>query len=208
MVVIGGSMDIASAIDPALAFALPVGNNGHRSWYARGGLSLDFYETVEVSIDVGYTSFNSKKHKNSYVPSNVYQSGIFPCKANLCIKPGSNFDFGLGFNSYHFLAGTNQPLDALSFYFQYRYMYHQEDQITIDQNSTDCNATTYTTAQLAMFKPEQLENVSSFSVQVFNIGLNYDISPNMLIGFGVQIPYKRKGAFRSTTVAGSIEFTF
>ncbi|MBT4856408.1 hypothetical protein HOM50_01020 [bacterium] len=207
MFVIGGSLNVAKSTAPNVAFAIPAGNNGHNSWYVRGGLSLDFYETVNFSFAAGYTAFNSKKYKRA-VPSDLYQSGIFPCQVDICRKPGSNYDCSIGFNSYHFLAGSDSPLDSLSFYFQYRYMSHQKDTFSLAQDSSSCNATTYTAAQLALFMPGQLDCVSGFSVQVFNIGFNYDISPNMLLGFGAQIPYKRKGAFRSTTYAGSFEFTF
>ncbi|HJM69180.1 MAG TPA: hypothetical protein QGF02_04500 [Candidatus Babeliales bacterium] len=208
MVVLGGSLDIAKPIDTAKAFAIPAGNNGHRSWYIRGGFSFDFYETINLSLAAGYTAFNSKSYNNVFVPSTEAQSSIFPCKVSVCKNPGSNFDYSIGFNAYHFLAGSNQPLDKLSFYFQYRYMCHQEDTITLNQDSKDCNSSTYTAENLAMFLPNNLECVSGFSMQVFNIGFNYDISPNMLIGFAAQIPYKRKGAFRSTTLLGSLEFTF
>ena len=208
MMVLGGSLDIAKPVDPSKAFAIPAGNNGHRSWYVRGGFSFDFYETINLSVAAGYTAFNSKNFNNVFVPSSQAQSSIFPCKVSICKKPGSNFDSSIGFNSYHFLAGTNSPLDKLSFYFQYRYMSHQTDTITLNQDSADCNSSTYTAEELALFLPNHLECVSGFSVQVFNIGFNYDISPNMLIGFAAQIPYKRKGAFRSTTLLGSMEFTF
>lgn len=207
-VLVGGSIDIAKARDPRKAFSIPSGNNGHRSWYVRAGFALDFFETLEISTAVGYTSFNSKTHNDVYVPNTLYQSSVFPCRANVCVRPGSNFDWGIALYSHHFLAGSHSALDYLSFYLQYRYMSHQEDKYSVLQDSTNCDATSYTSEQLAMFIPQQLNCVSGFSMQVFNLGFNYDISPNMMIGFGAQVPYKRRGSFRSTTLIGTLEFTF
>jgi hypothetical protein len=240
MITFGGSLNLSKATDPADAFAVPVGNNGHNSWYVRGGIALDFFETVEIAADIGFTGFNSRKVSNMFIPNtnpdftrvpythdpaytespqteyptaypsgtNTFQSGIFPCRISACVTPGRNFDFGLSFNAYRFMFGAGRPLDRLSFYLQYRYVTHQQDEIKTVQEAACCDTTNYIEGIIERFMPEAISCRSGFTVQVFNFGFNYDISPNIVLNFGAQTPFKRKGAFRSTTLLGGLEMTF
>ena len=96
------------------------------------------------------------------------------------IKPGFNWHFGLKMAAYHFY-------DRLSFYFQYLYIHHEEDEITLCKPDP-------------AFVPEVLENKSCWKSQMINVGFAYDISPNITFGFLWQTPTVQRNAYRPTTL--------
>jgi hypothetical protein len=85
-------------------------------------------------------------------------------------------------NVYNFMGN-------LSFFFQYVLVIHKEDKICLDCSNDDC-----------AFMPEILENLSAFRVQVANIGFNYEIAPQISLGFLWQAPLSQYNAYRSTTI--------
>jgi len=177
---------------PSQLFSLPHGNNGHWAWGIDGGLSLNFVETVELVFEAGFTEFIKKIECNVPVPTNNFQVGILPRKANLCVKPGTNWLFGATLNAYNFL-------DRLSVWVQYVMINHGEDCFKVvktnDPNPANIDVCT------------MICNSKWFS-SVCNVSLNYDISPNLSLGFLWQAPVKRRNAYRATTIMGSVVATF
>lgn len=186
--VLSGSAATGTQKDPNVAFALSSGNNNHNAVGFTAGLSLDFIDTVAISAEGGFTHFFSKDFCNYRVPNSLCQSGIYPFTTDVCISPGHNWHFAATMNAYHFI-------DRLSFYFQYVIVQHQRDSISIK----NCDPA---------FKPEVLENISDWKVQMANIGLNYDVSPNISIGFLWQAPLQQQRVFRNTTVMFSFNATY
>jgi len=185
---VGATLASGKERDPLRAFALSHGNNGHNAISALGGINLDFTETIEIGMEAGGTHFFDNSFNNYPVPTSCLQSGIYPFTTGVTISPGFNWHFGLKLNAHHFL-------DKLSFYFQWIIMEHMKDEVCI------ANADT-------AFKHEVLECRSPWKAQVINTALNYDISPNIALGFLWQAPVCQRNVFRSTTVMLGLNFTF
>lgn len=174
--------------DPARAFGLAFGNNGHKALGVKGGIDLDFTETIELGWELGFVHFWDHCFNNYFVPTSDLQQGIFPFKTTVSINPGFNWHFGLHMQAHHFL-------EHLSFYGQWVIMEHMNDKITV------CNGDT-------TFKPAVLEKKSGFKAQVFNSALNYDISPNIGLGILWQAPLSQRNVFRSSTVMFGLNLIF
>jgi hypothetical protein len=185
---LGGSLAAAKKINPSAAFALSTGNNDHNAVGFTGGINFDFASTLEFGAEVGVTHFFSRDFCNVPVPNNEFQSGIYPFKTDINVQPGLNWHFAGKIAAYHFM-------ECLSFWFQYVIMEHQHDKICLKQADP-------------AFKPRVLEERSHFQAKFVNSALNYDISPNIAVGFLWQAPIGQKNSYRSTTVVLSIIGTF
>lgn len=180
----GGSVPTGPDRNSNCAFALPFGNNGHGSMGASGGFNIDFTETIEVGFDFGITGFFPRNFCNYRVPNQVpnkkCQVAISPFTTNVRICPGFNWTFGAKLFAYQFL-------DRLSFWGQYMLLHHEQDKVSLQTPDP-------------AFAPEILEEMSSFKVQMANLGFYYDISPNISLGFFWQAPLNQRNAYKSTTV--------
>ena len=58
------------------------------------------------------------------------------------------------------------------------------------------------------FLPKVLEQTTSFKTKLGNVAFNYDISPNIGLGFLWQIPFSQRNAYRSSTLMAGINITF
>jgi len=169
-------------------FSLPFGNNGHNAIGIRGGLVIDFTETVELGFEAGVTHFFKKSFNCYRVPNSIHQSGIYPFTTAVTVCPGLNCFGGFKLATYHFLGN-------LSTFFQYTIVCHRDDQISLCKPDP-------------VFQPCLLERKSCWKTQMANIGFNYDISPNISLGFLWQAPLSRKRAYRSNTVMFGFNATY
>jgi hypothetical protein len=181
-------------------FSLGAGNNHHTSAGFTTGFSIDFVETVEIAFEAGLTSFFRHTHNNYPVPTNGLQAGMFPRLATVEIKPGSNWHFGATLNAYYFL-------DRLSVFAQYLFINHDPDCFSV-QAINPLLTSIPDTDTPANILAGKLREESKWEVQVINVGANYDIAPQCALGFIWQAPLSRRNAYRSTTIMGSIVFTF
>ena len=162
------------------AFSIPFGNNGHNAINFTSGINLDFKKTIEMGFEWGITHFLPKKFNKYRVPTSELQSGIFPFATSVRVSPGFSWHWGLKMNARHFV-------DKLSIYFQWVVLEHKDDNIEIlDKDPA--------------FLPDVLKKRSTWKSQVANIGLNYDISENISLGFFWQAPLSQRNSYRSTTV--------
>ena len=194
----GFSAAVGDKKKTAEAFGLPFGNNEHNSAGLTAGINIDFTETIEIGGEVGFTHFFDKHFRDFPVPTSKLQQGIFPFKTNVKVSPGHNWHFGLKMSAHHFL-------DKLSFYFQWVILEHKNDRITI--NGCD-NDKTVIDDCTTVFKPSVLENISGWKSQMITTALNYDISPNISIGFLWQAPVSQRNVFRSTTIMFGLNLVY
>lgn len=187
-IVLSGSVSPGKKVHPNQFFALPFGNNGHNAVGFTTGLSLDFLDTIEIACEVGGTHFSGRTIPCMRMPNNMYQKTLFPFTTDVRLHPGMNWNFAAKIGAYHFLHN-------LSAYFQFMMINHEQDSYKI----VNCDPA---------FTPEALKRVSPWKVKVANIGFNYDISPNISLGFFWQAPLSQRNAYRSTTVMGSFNATF
>jgi hypothetical protein len=184
---VSGSASPGKRQDPFMLFALPFGNNTHPSVGLTGGINFNFLETIEIGGEVGYTHFFSKSQCMP-IPNSKFQTNLFPFSTNVSIQPGDSWYFGARLAAYHFI-------DKLSMYFEWFVLDHQEDHICLKNPDP-------------AFLPEVLECTTSFKVKLGNAGFNYDLSPNIGVGFLWQIPFSQRNAYRSSTLMGGFNVTF
>ena len=151
------------------AFYVPFGNNDHSGIGFTAGLDVDFVESIEVGAEVGVTYFFKRNFEKYRVPTSEFQSGIFPFTTDVSIHPGINWHFGAKIAAYHFL-------ERLSGWMQYIQMEHKPDDIQLRKCEDE-----------GIFLPTVLECLSSFKAKFIDVGLNYDISPNIGLGLFWQI---------------------
>ena len=189
---LGGTIGIAKAKKPNVAFSLPFGNNGHSSLGGAVGINFDFIETIEIGAEAGITHFFSRDICDFRIPNGVptreCQLGIYPFTTDVRVDPGLNWHFGAKMQAYHFL-------DRLSVYIQYLLIHHENDTITLKKPDP-------------AFRPKILEKSSYWTAQIANIGFNYDISPSMSLGVLWQAPLSQRNAYRTSTVLFSFSGTY
>lgn len=161
-------------------FAVSFGSNDHNAVGASAGFNIDFPASIEFGCEVGLTHFFAKEFCKMPVPTSCLQSGLYPFCTNVRVEPGRNWNFCAKMSAYHFL-------ERLSFYFQYVLVQHDNDSICL--KTKDC-----------AFKPELLEEKSNWKSQVANVAFNYDISPNIGLGFLWQTPLAQNNAYRSSSI--------
>ncbi len=198
-------------------FALPFGNDGHWSYGGRAGVTFDFVDAFEIGGDWGITGFAPKVHTKFPAPTNELQSGVFPELTTMRVQPGFNWHFAAYLNAYRFL-------DRFSAYVQYMVINHDKDDF--DVVSIDERPTRGSSSEGIMVVPhkknhhkhherhkrriltKKLHNESEFRIHIINGALNYEISPNIMLGIVWQIPLFQQNGYRSTTVLGSFNIFF
>ena len=186
-VLAGASASPSKMEDQFNFFAAPFGNNGHSSVGFTTGLNLDFLETIEIGGEIGYTHFFNRRYCRP-VPNNEFQMNLYPFSTQVDVSPGDNWYFCARLAAYHFV-------DKLSMYFEWYVLDHDKDSICLVNPDP-------------AFVPCVLECESSWKVKVANAGFNYDLSPNIGVGFLWQIPLSQRNAYRSSTIMASFNVTF
>ncbi len=203
-IALGGTFATADTKNPCDLLALPFGNNGHSAIRARGGFSFDFYETLQLNFEAGGTFFRDRKFCCQPIPNNCYQNFLYPFQTDIMYCPGNNWHTVLGIYARNFLSQWSAS-------FNYIFVSHEKDCIELQCNNYAAGpeATQSTCRQdIHPFKPSVLECNSEWSVQVFDASLTYNISPDFTLGVLLQIPIKRKNAYRSSTYMGSLYMSF
>lgn len=185
---IKASFPASKKICPNQVFAVSAGNDGHYAVGASCGMSGEFATSIEIGWEFGYTHFFAKDVCKMPMPTSCFQQGIYPFCTDANVQPGANWNFGAKMSTYHFL-------ERLSFFFQYMLVIHEKDCI----KPLVCDPA---------FLPKKLEDTTIFKTQVANIGFNYDISPNIGLGFLWQAPLQQQISFRATTLMFGFNATF
>lgn len=183
--------------DPRLAFSVPIGNNNHVSAGINAGFTLDFLDTIDLSFHAGFTRFFKRNFCNVRLPTHPKESGIFPYKADVEIRPGTTYHFGAGIHAYHFL-------DNLSVWSEWQYISHREDRIKVCRSFIPEDSIYFEKG----FLVDLAECLTKWEVHFITTGFNYDLSPFLSTGILWQAPVKQRNAYRSGTVLGTITFTY
>jgi hypothetical protein len=217
----GVAAPMSKQIKASKIFGVPFANNGHPSVGACGGFTLDFLDSVDIAVEGGVTYFFNQKYCNFPLPTNEFEFGIFPYRADYDLRPGLTWDFAATMNAYQFLG-------RLSFWIQYMFISHAHDKIELCRSlipeqsaySPEFNpAISPFLVQPSLetnrgFLIERAECLTKWEVQYFTMAFNYDIAPHINIGVLWQAPFSssflfgRRNAPRSSTVLASINMTY
>ena len=184
---IGGTFATAPVRDEDVLFSLPLGNNGHNALHASGGFTLDFKDSIELSIDGGITKFMDRT-ATYRVPTSLYQSVLFPYKADMIVSPGSTIHMNIGMHAYHFL-------DKVSCFCLYTYASHKRDTATL-------------TTPNSIFYANRWADDTAWKVQMAHVGFSYDLAPNLNFGLVWQMPITQRAAYKANTLQFSAVVTF
>lgn len=197
---VGGSYAISKPRDVCQLTSTPFGDNGHSAARFRGGLTFDFYDSIQLSFEGGITAFKSRTYCNYPTPTNPYQYPIYPFTTSVRVSPGNNWHAALGMFAQNFWYNWTSG-------FTYIFVSHDKDCITtLGTNNAAGPVGSAATCRgdLHPFTTEPLICKSEWSVQVFNASLGYVIAPNFSLNFMMQIPITRRNCYRSSTFMGSI----
>ena len=167
--------------------SLPFGNNGHFGGTLEAGLALAFNDTIEVFGVAAITQYSTLT-KTMRVPTNLYQSGLYPYKTSVKVTPSNSYEGSFGLNAHYFV-------DRLSGYVQVAYAGHEQDTIELVQNDP-------------AYDVARLEQDTEWKYGAVNVGLNYDLSPNVSLGGACQLPMGRKGTYLTNTFMFGMTGTF
>lgn len=186
------------------AFSLDTGNGGFYGLTFEGSLGFDFPKMVQLNLGGGAVVFMTKELSNYRVPSTnltgatesgaVNQRGFYPWKTNIKKSPGITWYANASLKA----EGYN---GVMSLYFDYIYAYHEKDAISL-RESTPTRATAFGPGVA------RLEEESCWKNQLFNIGLDYRVTKNLLFGCAVQAPISGVKVFKATTILGSMTLLF
>lgn len=185
-----GSVFLGKVMPTNRVLAAPFGNNGHSSIAFTTGFHIDFNETVEIGFYGGITHFSKRRVNKYHLPNHETQSGVFPFATDVDIRPGNNHSFNISLHAYRFI-------DKLSAYVDFTFVNHDADHITLIDSSLE-----------DVFRVCQRACLTKFTSQFLTTAGNYEISPNISLGFAVQWPLQQRNAYRSTTVLGTLNMAF
>lgn len=185
-------------------FAVPTGNNGHASVSVLAGFTLDFLDTLDLSFAGGFSHFFKQDYCNYPLPTNKFESGIYPYTADVKLRPGTTWNANIGMHAWHFLPN-------LSVWAEYQIISHAEDDIEVCRSFIPDDSI-YSPNNLATrgkgFLVDLAECRSKWESHMFTVGFNYDLSDHLSAGLLWQIPVKQRNVYRSNTVLGTLTVRF
>ena len=178
-------------------FAVPTGNNGHASVSALGGFTLDFLDTIDLTFAGGFSYFFRQEYCNFPLPTNKFESGIFPYTADITLRPGVTWHANIGMHAWHFLPN-------LSIWAEYEIISHAEDKIKVCRSFIPDDSIYSPNKRGKGFLVDLAECRSKWESHMFSVGFNYDLSDHLSAGIAWQIPVKQRNVYRSGTVLGTL----
>ena len=190
--------------DRMRALAVTFGNDGHSSAGFTAGFHIDFIETVEIGFHGGITHFMARDVDNYRLPTDATQIGVFPFSTNVRLQPGNNHHFSVMLHAYRFVG-------KLSAHAEFTFVNHDEDSITIRTKDIKSGGIANNEAlqeDCTKFRVKQQECLTKFTSSFLTTAANYEISPNLSLGFSAQWPIQQRNAYRSTTILGTLKGVF
>lgn len=196
---IGAWLPTGKIRDQNKAFSIDTGNGGFYGLTFEGSIAFDFPKIIQTSFGGGALVSFEKDLVNYRVPSAngknpIKQSGFYPWRTSVANRPGTTWYANASFKADGFS-------DALSLYCDYLYTYHQTDSFSLkEMNDT----------RAAAFKPglHHLKKTSSWKSQLVNVGLGYKVNNNLAFGGALQSMIGGVRVFKTTTIMGSVTFTW
>lgn len=197
---LGTWLPTGSTIDQNNAFSLPVGNDGFAGVTLEAALHFGFPDPFikdsEASMVIGFggaiTLFDSRTLENYRVPSSIHQSTLFPWQTTVKRRLGTTWNLYASLIAYEFIKG-------LSFFANYIFVRHERDSFSLQEQNK---------ARADFFRVGVLEDISLWYAQYFYSGLRYAITKNLAFGLGVQSQITGSRVYRTTTVLGTVNFSF
>ena len=184
---------------PDFGLRIPTTNDGFWGVTVEGGLNFSFPGTIVLGFGGGATFYESRVLHAERVPSSRTQSVIYPWKTDIKREPGTSWNAHIDFASYNFI-------DNFSFFFNYVYTKHEQDRVYV--LCKNCTEPDENGQSQQLFFPEKLEEESEWDSQMAYFALEYEITDQLFMGVGVQLPIAGRRIYKISTIMGSIRFHF
>lgn len=190
-ITVGATFPTGSVKDERSLFSVSTGNNGHFGLLLRADCCIEFSAGTGFDVGGDILFLNKKNEKNVRIPTSWSQSGIYPWQIDIERQPGITWSLHAGMIGKYFM-------DSVSCFINYVYTSHEKDKIEVDKADS----------RYAAFVPEKSEKESSWEAQMVNFGFDYEVTPELAIGFGAQVPLTGARILRTTTLMGTLRLVF
>ncbi len=168
---------------------ISLGSDGFYGVTGQAEISFDFPGTLHVGVGGSGTYFNEDAIGSQFVPTSIYQVGIYPWRATVTKRPGALWKAYATVRAVRFI-------DSLSCFVNYTYVAHEKDTIAI------------TGANSAQFVGSKLAADGAYNGQIGQIGFEYEVTPSLRFGFTLQSVFAGSRIWKTTTFAGSLSFIY
>lgn len=186
------------ATDPRYLFRIPVGNDEHIGICIDGAINLDFKDMITFNIGVGATIFDKKAFNRFPIKNHPKQQGIIPWTAAVERKLGDTLCARAGMVANNFIEGA-------SAFFEYTYVTHREDKITIVSADLKSLHTTNRDALNAFL--DQVRE-TAWSCQELHCGMTYQVTQNFELGASFKAHVKGENVPKVKTIMASMRIAF
>lgn len=170
-------------------FDISLGNDGFYGFTGHAEVSFDFPGMVKVGMGAAVTLFNDDSIGKQFVPTSEHQATLYPWQTTVTKRPGALWKAFATLTAPHFV-------DYLSCYMSYILTAHEADTITV----SGLNKT--------LFLHEKLGEDGQYNSHAAHIGFEYEVTPALRFGGGLQAVFGGKKIWQTTTVGGSLSFVF
>lgn len=170
-------------------FDISLGNDGFYGFTGHAEVSFDFPGMVKVGMGAAVTLFNDDSTGKQFVPTSEHQATLYPWQTTVTKRPGTLWKAFATLTAPHFV-------DYLSCYMSYILTAHEADTITV----SGLNKT--------LFLHEKLGEDGQYNSHAAHIGFEYEVTPALRFGGGLQAVFGGKKIWQTTTVGGSLSFVF
>lgn len=170
-------------------FDIAIGNDGFYGFTGLAEVSFDFPGMIKAGFGGSVTVFNEDAIGSQFAPTSEHQQTLFPWQATVTKRPGALWKVYGTVKAHNFI-------DYLSCYMSY---------VIVSRDKSD---NTFTGANKAEFKKEQYDEIDKFGAQLMHLGFDYEVTPSLRFGLGMQSVFAGFRVWKAVTVFGSASFVF
>ena len=235
---LGGWIPTAKKRNQDNPFSLALGNDGFFGLSLEGALNFDFPQLLTLGFGGGVSIFQKQTLFNQRVPSDLRQSGFFPWKTNLKKRLGTAWNFNASLQARNFIENLSfyadftfakKERDEIELTDSSKtphvpYALQVSKKFTAGEgapSATDFSPsgiptqlepgstnTPISIQKQSLFFPQKLEEESEWNAQTLNCGLMYELTKDLLLGFGFTTHFAGLRVYKTHTIMGSINLTF
>lgn len=186
---VGVTLPTAEKKKTSRLYDIALGNDGFYGFTGQAEVSFNFPGMVKIGAGACVTIFDEANIGKQYVPTSEYQYTLYPWQTTVTKRPGALWKVYATMKAHHFI-------DYLSCYMSYVLVAHERDSISLSGTNK------------ALFLPLKLAQDGQYNAQLLHIGFEYEVTPALRFGLGVQSVFAGKKIWKTSTVAGSLSFVF
>lgn len=188
-VAVGVTLPTAEKKKTGRLYDIALGNDGFYGFTGQAEVSFNFPGMLKIGAGACVTIFDEANIGKQYVPTSDHQYTLYPWQTTVTKRPGALWKVYATLKAHHFI-------DYLSCYMSYILVAHERDTISLSGTNK------------AQFLPLKLAKDGQYNAQLLHVGFEYEVTPALRFGLGVQSVFAGKHIWKTSTVAGSLSFVF